>query len=91
MLVYDDLGVAWACSLLGFLSLLMALIPFVFIWQGENIRSRSRFCQYLLQKEVEEEEKKQRRAERERRRLEKQDAAHAHANGVVNPEASSKV
>jgi hypothetical protein len=52
----------------------MALIPFVFIWQGDNIRSRSRFCQYLLQKEVEDEEKKQRRAERERKRLEKQDA-----------------
>lgn len=70
--VYDTLGVPWACSLLGFLSLLMAFIPFVFIWQGDNIRSRSRFCQYLLQKDVEDKEKKQRRAERERKRLEKQ-------------------
>jgi hypothetical protein len=87
-LVYDNLGVPWACSLLGFLSLLMACIPFVFIWQGENIRSKSRFCQYLLQKEVEDEEKKQRRADRERKRREKEDAAHVEANAT--PSGSSK-
>ena len=60
----------------------MALIPFVFIWQGENIRSKSRFCQYLLQKEIDDEEKKKRRAERERRRLEKQEAAFPHTQGA---------
>lgn len=64
----------------------MAFIPFVFIWRGENIRSKSRFCQYLLQKEIEEEEKAQRRAERDRKRREKEEAAHvqektAHSGG----------
>jgi hypothetical protein len=64
--MYETLGVAWACSLLGFLSCLMAIIPFVFIWKGEQIRARSKFCQFLLEKEREEEVKREReRAARE--------------------------
>lgn len=66
----------------------MALIPFVFIWQGENIRAKSKFCQYLLQKEIEEEEKKQRRAERDRKRKEKEHAAHVQAKAT--PTGSSE-
>jgi MFS family permease len=55
--MYRRLGVAWACSLLGFLSLALAVIPFVFYWKGQQLRARSKFCQYLLQKEKEDEER----------------------------------
>jgi multidrug resistance protein len=56
--MYAKLGVAWACSLLGFLSLALAVIPFVFYWKGQQLRARSKFCQYLLQKEKEDEERR---------------------------------
>lgn len=46
--MYDALGVAWACSLLGFVALAMAAIPFVFIKHGRSIRARSPFAQQLL-------------------------------------------
>lgn len=62
--MYDKLGVAWACSLLGFLSLIMCVIPFVFIRFGDEIRARSEFCQYLQQRKMDEQEK----MERERRK-----------------------
>jgi len=58
--MYQTLGVPWACSLLGFLSCLMAVIPFVFIWKGEQLRARSKFCQYLLENERKEEERRER-------------------------------
>lgn len=45
--MYQALGVAWACSLLGFLSLLMCLIPIVFIRYGERLRETSPVCQEL--------------------------------------------
>lgn len=45
--MFHKLGVAWGCSLLGFLSLLMALIPFFFIRYGDKIRARSSFRQHL--------------------------------------------
>ncbi|KAI7637083.1 MFS general substrate transporter, partial [Hortaea werneckii] len=56
--MYNDLGVAWACSLLGFLSLLMSAIPFVFIKFGDRIRANSKFCRELKQKKDEEERAK---------------------------------
>jgi hypothetical protein len=59
--MYQRLGVAWACSLLGFLSLLMCVVPFVFIRYGDRIRANSRFCQYLKQRKEEEEEAELRR------------------------------
>jgi multidrug resistance protein len=59
--MYEHLGVAWACSLLGFISLALMVIPFVFIWKGPQLRARSKFCQYLEQKEREEEKERQRR------------------------------
>lgn len=43
--MFSRLGISWGCSLLGFLSLFMCLIPFVFIRYGDNIRSRSKFGQ----------------------------------------------
>ncbi|KIW04798.1 uncharacterized protein PV09_03984 [Verruconis gallopava] len=88
--VYDTLGVPWACSLLGFLSLLMAVIPFVFVWKGNSIRGRSQFCQYLLQREIEEAEKKARRERREQRRLERERArleASAGASGSLKDDS----
>ncbi|EEY17858.1 polyamine transporter 4 [Verticillium alfalfae VaMs.102] len=46
--MYARLGIAWACSLLGFVALAMAVIPFVFIRCGRSIRGRSPFCQQVL-------------------------------------------
>ncbi|KAI4743335.1 hypothetical protein E4T50_06238 [Aureobasidium sp. EXF-12298] len=54
---YQRLGVAWACSLLGFLSLAMCVIPFAFIRFGDSIRERSNFCQSLKQLKQENEER----------------------------------
>ncbi|KAI8654744.1 MFS domain-containing protein [Fusarium keratoplasticum] len=47
--MYHKLGVQWACSLLAFVTLGLALIPFVFIRYGEALRKRSPFCQKLAQ------------------------------------------
>ena len=46
--MYAQLGVHWATSLLGFLAVGMAIIPFVFIKFGPKIRAHSKFCQALL-------------------------------------------
>ncbi|KAF2726135.1 MFS general substrate transporter [Polychaeton citri CBS 116435] len=63
--MYDRLGVAWACSLLGFLSLAMGLVPFVFIRYGGSIRAHSAFCQELMAKK-EKDQARQRRTEERR-------------------------
>lgn len=51
--MYEALGVAWACSLLGFASLLMCLIPYFFIWYGERLRASSPMCQELAKQDSE--------------------------------------
>ncbi|KAI9889972.1 MAG: hypothetical protein M1814_004590 [Vezdaea aestivalis] len=51
--MYSKLGVNWASSLLGFISLVMSIVPFVFIKYGPSMREKSKFCQYLLQQERE--------------------------------------
>ncbi|KAK3072978.1 hypothetical protein LTR53_005838 [Teratosphaeriaceae sp. CCFEE 6253] len=61
--MYGRLGIGWACSVLGFLSLAMALIPFVFIRFGDRIRAGSKFCQELKQQKQEKEEGERRRRE----------------------------
>ncbi|KAK5703737.1 hypothetical protein LTR97_002750 [Elasticomyces elasticus] len=61
--MYANLGVGWACSVLGFCSLLMALIPFVFIRFGDRIRAGSKFCQELKQQKEEKEAQDRRRRE----------------------------
>ncbi|CAI7567141.1 unnamed protein product [Penicillium pancosmium] len=43
----SHLGIAGACSLLGGLSALMTIVPFVLIWKGEAMRARSPFCNAL--------------------------------------------
>ena len=45
--MYQKLGIPWASSLLGFLSLGMTVIPFAFIKYGDRIRANSKFCQEL--------------------------------------------
>lgn len=47
--MFQRLGIAGACSLLAGLSFLMCFIPFMFLWKGEQIRSRSKFCIMLKQ------------------------------------------
>jgi len=42
--LYGNLGVAWASSLLAFLSLGMCAISFLFLWQGHRLRAASKFC-----------------------------------------------
>jgi hypothetical protein len=66
--MYTRLGVAWASSLLGFLSLVMCIIPFIFFKYGEVIRSKSKFCVYL--KELKEKEQADEEAARAQRRRE---------------------
>jgi MFS family permease len=62
--MFNSLGIAGACGLLGGLSTIMCLIPFIFIWKGPTIRSRSRFCVALkaqkeeLQRKAEEAKQK---------------------------------
>ncbi|CAI9636417.1 unnamed protein product [Alternaria burnsii] len=69
--MYGAMGVAWATSLLGFFSLALCIVPFVFIKWGGVMRDRSKFCQYLRQKKMEEEKDKEseRAKEKERARL----------------------
>ncbi|KAI0098590.1 major facilitator superfamily transporter [Hypoxylon sp. NC0597] len=66
--MFARLGISGACSLLGGLSLVMCVIPFIFIWKGEAIRSRSKFCIALRERKLEMEQRaleQQRRRERE--------------------------
>lgn len=41
--MYETLGVAWATSLLAFLSVVMIPIPFVFFKFGPTIRAKSQY------------------------------------------------
>ena len=41
--MYEKLGVPWACSLLGFLSLIMCAILFVFVKYGMKLRAKGKF------------------------------------------------
>lgn len=50
--MYGQLGINWATSLLAFISMALAVIPFVFIRYGEWIRSRSPFSQMVLKGEL---------------------------------------
>ncbi|KAK0389946.1 hypothetical protein NLU13_3519 [Sarocladium strictum] len=65
--MFTNLGIAGACSLLGGLSAAMCIIPWLFIWKGPVIRSKSRFCIALKKKKAE----AQRREEEENRRLQR--------------------
>ena len=51
--MFQRLGISGACSLLGGLSCLVCIIPFIFIWKGERIRAGSRFCTVLRERKAE--------------------------------------
>ncbi|KAK9414862.1 putative Major facilitator superfamily transporter [Seiridium unicorne] len=51
--MFQRLGIGGACSLLAGLSFLMCFIPFIFLWKGEQIRSRSKFCIMLKEEKAE--------------------------------------
>lgn len=51
--MFTRLGIWGACSLLGGLTLIMCVIPFLFIWQGERLRAGSRFCIALRERKEE--------------------------------------
>lgn len=42
--LYDRLGIQWASSLLGFISLALACAPFIFLRFGAEFRRRSKIC-----------------------------------------------
>ncbi|KAJ2968839.1 hypothetical protein NQ176_g8984 [Zarea fungicola] len=65
--MFEKLGIAGACSLLGGILTVMCIIPFIFIWKGEAIRARSKFCVALRERR----EKLARREERRRLRHER--------------------
>ena len=71
--MYSALGISWACSLMGFLSIIMGVVPFLFLKYGDRIRANSKWCQELKKQKAEVEEKQQRiedRQERSERALE---------------------
>lgn len=41
--MYETLGVGWATSLLGFISVILAMIPFAFMKYGPRLRAMSRY------------------------------------------------
>ena len=45
--MYKNLGLQWASTLLALLSLLLSVVPFLFIAYGKNPRTGSRFAQRL--------------------------------------------
>jgi len=51
--MFERLGIARACSLLGGIALLFSCVPFLFIWQGVRIRESSKFCIYLKERREE--------------------------------------
>ncbi|VZH88605.1 unnamed protein product [Fusarium fujikuroi] len=68
--MFRQLHINGACSLLGGLSTLMCFIPFVFIWKGPSIRSRSKFCIALRERKEEMQRKEdEARARKERYEL----------------------
>ncbi|KAF5371182.1 hypothetical protein D9758_004213 [Tetrapyrgos nigripes] len=57
--MYEKLGINWASTLVGFIGLLLAPIPFLFFKYGPKIRQHSKFAPCIdlkISKEVEEEE-----------------------------------
>ena len=50
--MYEQLGVAWTCSILGFACFGMSIIPFAFIRYGPKLREKSLFCQKLRERKL---------------------------------------
>lgn len=82
--MFRRLGISGACSLLGGLSCLVCIIPFIFIWKGERIRAGSRFCIALRERKLEME----RRVEEQR---DKEERACDGGGGVVGQPSKEEV
>lgn len=50
--MYAALGVSWASSLLGFVTLAMAVVPFLLLRFGAGLRRRSALCRQVGVKRV---------------------------------------
>ncbi|PNS17263.1 hypothetical protein CAC42_6946 [Sphaceloma murrayae] len=61
--MYERLGVDWACTVLGLLSLALCVIPFAFLRYGGWLRERSQFCRELEEYRREEGRKREERRE----------------------------
>lgn len=48
--MFEQLGVAWACSILGFAAFGMSTISFVFIWYGPQLREKSKYSQRIKER-----------------------------------------
>ena len=48
--MYSALGVSWASSLLGFLTLAMSVLPFLLLKFGRALRRRSKLCRQVIGK-----------------------------------------
>ncbi|EXJ66238.1 uncharacterized protein A1O5_10390 [Cladophialophora psammophila CBS 110553] len=71
--MFSHLGIAWACSLLAFLSLGMCLIPFAFIKYGDRIRDNSKFCKELKEIKAREAAQSEQEEREEKLRIENGD------------------
>ncbi|PVH97101.1 MFS general substrate transporter [Periconia macrospinosa] len=69
--MYRAMGIPWASSLLGFFSVALCVVPFVFLRFGDKMRKNSKFCQYLAQKKREEAEELEKERESARRTRER--------------------
>lgn len=65
--MFINLGINWACTLLALLALGVAVIPFVFIWKGDQIRANSKFCNQLRRMMEEQQEEERKEGERKRK------------------------
>ncbi|KAH8664196.1 major facilitator superfamily domain-containing protein [Xylariales sp. PMI_506] len=45
--MYTHLGIGWATTVLAALSLVMCIVPWIFMYYGDTIRAHSVFCQML--------------------------------------------
>ena len=50
--MYTALGVSWASSSLGFVTLAMSVVPFLLLKFGGGLRRRSRLCRQVGEKRV---------------------------------------
>ena len=48
--MYNALGISWATSLLGFITLAMAVVPFLLLQFGGTLRRRSKLCRKVIEK-----------------------------------------
>jgi hypothetical protein len=73
--MYSAMGVAWATSLLGFFSLALCVVPFVFVKWGGKLRERSPFCQYLMKRKEDEREAREEERREAREKMEGKETA----------------